>query len=404
MIADIDVAHSEFEGVFAGHKVVLHHTGRSLLSPATVNISSIQLLRSNLAKLKAGVYDYVVIDEFHHAAAKSYRDVIQRLEAPFLLGLTATPYRGDRQDIAELCGHNILVDFDLRSGIDMGILSPYHYFGCFDDVDYSKVSHNGVRYDIKDLERALIIPERDRAIIAKWRERAEGKPTLAFCCSHEHARRVAASFICEGIPTEVYLSDTPVQDRNIVAEKLRKGEIKVVCAVDVLNEGADLPFVECLLFLRPTESRRIFLQQLGRGLRKYVGKPLCTVIDFIGRFKNAYRIVEYQGLLPNDSDEHETPFGSVHAKQQVLNLPLGCQVTFDEKVIDIFARQIFDHRTPTRHNISRILIYHYQRLAASLGRSPTARDVDRYQFLDSSFYKAVFGSWARFRSIIDSEM
>ena len=139
------------------------------------------------------------IHEFHHAVAKSYVDVLARLQPPFLLGMTATPYRSARQDIADLCDHNILVDFDLRSGINMGILSPYHYFGCFDDVDYSKVAHNGIRYDIKDLERALIISERDRAIIAKWRERAEGKPTLAFYCSHEHAKRVAASFVEEGI-------------------------------------------------------------------------------------------------------------------------------------------------------------------------------------------------------------
>jgi superfamily II DNA or RNA helicase len=400
----LDVARSEFEGIFSRQCVVVHTTGKSLLNLGVVNISTIQLLRHNIAKLRPEVFDYLVIDEFHHAAAKSYVDVLARLQPPFLLGMTATPYRGDRQDIAKLCDHNILVDFDLRSGIDMGILSPYHYFGCFDDIDYSKVAHNGIRYDIKDLERALIIPERDRAIIAKWREHAEGKPTLAFCCSHEHAKRVAASFIKEGVPAEVYLSDTSIDDRKAVAEKLRKGKIKVVCAVDVLNEGADIPFVECLLFLRPTESRRIFFQQLGRGLRKCIGKPLCTVIDFIGRFKNAYRIVEYQGLLPTDSDEHEIPFASIQSKKQILNLPLGCDVTFDERVIDIFMRQIVDHRVPTRHNVSRILIHHYQRLAVSLGRMPTAKDVDRYQLLDSSLYNAVFGSWKRFRSIIDGEV
>jgi superfamily II DNA or RNA helicase len=261
----LDVARSEFEGIFSLQQVVPHATGKSLLNPGVVNLSTIQLLSRNTAKLKPGVFDYVVIDEFHHAAAKSYRDILARLQPSFLLGMTATPYRGDRQDIADICDHNILVDFDLRSGIDMGILSPYHYFGCFDDIDYSKVGHNGIRYDIKDLERALIIPERDRAIIAKWQERAEGKPTLAFCCSHEHARRVAASFIKEGISAEVYLSDTSISERKVVAEKLRKGEIKVVCAVDVLNEGADMPFVECLLFLRPTESKGIFFNNSVAG-------------------------------------------------------------------------------------------------------------------------------------------
>ena len=166
----LDVARSEFEGIFSRQSVVVHTAGKSLLNPGAVNISTIQLLRHNLSKLRSNVFDYVVIDEFHHAAAKSYRDVLARLHPPFLLGMTATPYRSDRQDIADICDHNILVDFDLRSGINMGILSPYHYFGCFDDIDYSKVAHNGIRYDIKDLERALIIPERDRAIISKWRE------------------------------------------------------------------------------------------------------------------------------------------------------------------------------------------------------------------------------------------
>ena len=399
----LDVAKSEFEAAFSAPKVAIHIVGKTLDKPGSVNISTIQLLRHNLVRLKPGAFDYVIIDEFHHAAAKSYREVLDRLKPPFLLGLTATPYRGDRQDIAELCGHNVLVDFDLRSGIDMGILSPYHYFGCFDDIDYSKVVHNGVRYNIKDLERALIIPERDRAIIATWREHAEGKPTIAFCCSHEHAKRVAASFNKSGVPAEVYLSETSLQIRRGVADDLRKGTVRVVCAVDVLNEGADMPFVECLLFLRPTESQRIFFQQLGRGLRKYVGKPICTVIDFIGRFKNAYQIVEYQGLLPVDSDAHEIPFGSIQGRKEILNLPLGCQVHFDERVIDIFIRQVLDHKVPTRHNVGRILIYYYQRLAKSLGRKPTAKDVDRYQLLDSSLYRAVFGSWARFQAIVNSE-
>lgn len=124
--------------------------------------------------LKAHNFDYMVVDEFHHAAAKSYRDLIERVRPKFLLGLTATPFRGDRQDIAVLCGGNVLVEYELRNGIELGVLSPYHYFGCFDDIDYSTISHNGTRYDIRDLERALIIPERDAAIIDKWREQGRG--------------------------------------------------------------------------------------------------------------------------------------------------------------------------------------------------------------------------------------
>ena len=398
----LDVAKSEFDAIFSTGSVTVHASGRSLSEPNRVNISTIQLLRHNLPKLKEGLFDYVVIDEFHHAAARSYRDVLSRVKPQFLLGLTATPYRGDRQDIAELCDGNVLVEFDLRSGIEMGILSPYHYFGCFDDVDYSQIAHNGVRYDIRDLERALIIPKRDEAIIRTWRQRADGRPTLAFCCSHKHARRVAERFCKAGVPAKVYLSDTSLDERKSVAEQLLSGRVRVVCAVDVLNEGADMPFVECLLFLRPTESHRIFYQQLGRGLRRYVGKSHCIVIDFIGRFKNAYKIVEYQGLLPLEEEESVHPFRSIGTKKDVLNLPLGCEVHFDESVIDIFCRQLLDPRAATRHNIGRILIYEYQRLAKRLGRQPSTKDVDHNQLLDSSFYRAVFRSWERFQELMRS--
>ncbi len=163
----LDVAQSEFEAVFGRNEVNRHASGSTFTNPRNVNITTIQLLRRNLAKIRPGMFDYLVIDEFHHAAARSYRQLIEKAGPSFLLGLTATPFRGDRQNILELCGHNVLVDFELRAAIEMGILSPYHYFGCFDDIDYRNIRHNGIRYDIRDLERALIIPDRDAAIINK---------------------------------------------------------------------------------------------------------------------------------------------------------------------------------------------------------------------------------------------
>ena len=174
----------------------------------------------------------------------------------------------------KLCNDNVLVDYGLRDGIEFGVLCPYHYFGCFDDVDYSNIRRNGLQYDVRDLERALIIPERDAAIISKWIDKAEGKPTLAFCCSHIHARRVSESFKAADISCEVYLADTSQDDRAELRSRLRTGDLKILCVVDILNEGIDLPFIECLMFLRPTDSKRIFLQQMGRGLRWFVGERL----------------------------------------------------------------------------------------------------------------------------------
>ncbi len=254
----LDVARSEFEAVFGRRNVQRHESASGLRKPSKANLVTVQLLNRNLNSLNLGSFDYVVVDEFHHAAAGSYRRILDQTKQKFLLGLTATPFRGDRQDIFELCGNNALVNFELRTAVESGILSPYHYFGCFDDVDYSKIRHNGTRYDVSDLEKALIVPERDTAIIEMWRKRAADKPTIAFCCSHKHATRVAENFRKNGIPARPYISSTAQDKRASYAKRLASGTLKLLCVVDVLNEGADMPFVECLLFLRPTESKRIF--------------------------------------------------------------------------------------------------------------------------------------------------
>ena len=331
----LNVAQSEFEAVFGKKAVQRYVTGKNFTKAKIVNIATIQLLAANTKTIKNLGFDYLVIDEFHHAAAPSYLRLLDSTEPDFLLGLTATPFRSDRQDILRLCNDNVIVDFELRAGIDMGILAPYQYYGCFDDIDYSSIRHNGLSYYTRDLERALVVPKRDAAVIRTWRQHADGKPTLAFCCSHLHAERVAQHFRDKKIPSEVYISSTSLPDRKVLIDKLANGDVTVLCVVDVMNEGADLPFVECLLFLRPTESQRIFYQQLGRGLRKYSGKSHCTVIDFIGNFKNAYKIVDYQGLLPDLSDDLSTTMKIAHTRKEVFNLPLGCEVHFDDRVIDI---------------------------------------------------------------------
>ena len=226
--------------------------------------------------------------------------------------------------------------------------------------------------------------------------------TIAFCCSQEHARRTALSFRKAGISSAAYISTISPSERIEILQKLANGEIKILCAVDILNEGADIPFVECLLFLRPTESKRIFYQQLGRGLRMYAGKSHCTVIDFIGNFKNAYRIVEYNSLLPSERDESVPDFRSIRSWKEILNLPLNCKVNFDARIIDIFSTQALDPRNATRHSIGRILMYEFEKLEGHLKRSPTTKDVDRNSRLDSSFYIQVFGTWGKFINLYES--
>lgn len=396
----LDVAEREFEDYFPKEKITRHLAGSSLNTPNVINISTIQLLSRNLISIKEKYFDYVVIDEFHHAAAKSYKALLKKAKPNFLLGLTATPFRSDRKDILELCNNNVLANFELRTGIDYGILSPYHYFGCFDDIDYSKISHNGLQYNVKDLERALVIPEREEAIIKKWRELADEKPTIAFCRTQKHATRVAQSFRRAGIPAEIYVSSTDSAERKELIEKLKYGDLKILCVVDVLNEGADIPFVECLLFLRPTESKLLFYQQLGRGLRRSVGKSHCIVIDFIGNFKNAYKILEYQSLLDDEENVRSYYFATPKTFKEIFNLPLGCEVNLDDKVIELFAAQALDPKYATKSNIGKILVYHYQKLARYLRKNPTRKDMDRISILPSSLYVMVFGSWSNFERIM----
>ncbi|WP_290781162.1 DEAD/DEAH box helicase family protein [Hoeflea sp.] len=400
----LEDAESELLALFAPLDVFRFSDKPSVDKLKRINLITIQSLSRNLDIFEGLSVDYMVIDEFHHAAAMSYRRAIDALKPAFLIGLTATPFRGDHKSVLELCNENIVVNFDMREGIELGVLCPYHYYGCFDNIDYTNISHNGNSYSIHDLEKALIIPERDRAIIEKWREKAQGKPTLAFCCSYVHAERVAHSFEKEGVSASVYLSITPRQEHRNLREEFRSGATKILCVVDILNEGVDLPFAECLLFLRPTESRRVFFQQLGRGLRHYVGKNHCTVIDFIGNFKNAYRIVEYQGLDPIDD---EVP-GSGHSysdgmtSKDVLNLPAGCTVEFDERVMTVFGNQTLDPKYATRHNIGKILMHQYMQLERQLGRKPSRMDVDRQCLLGSDLYKMVFGSWRDFEAKLPS--
>jgi superfamily II DNA or RNA helicase len=396
----LDVALSEFEAKFGAENVRRLEGPQSLGNLSRVNIATIALLARHLDKLSTGQFDYLIIDEFHHVAAISYRRVLEKLAPTFLLGLTATPFRGDKQNVLKLCKNAIIVNHALRFGIETGVLCPYHYFGCFDDVDYSQIRHNGLSYDIRDLERALIIPGRDQAIIRKWREKAERKPTIAFCCSINHANRVATSFLEAGIAAVAYTSEISIDQRQRLLSQFKAGNLSVLSVVDVLNEGADMPFVECLLFLRPTESKRIFFQQLGRGLRRYVGKPHCVVIDFIGNFKNAYRIVEYQDLLPFEETESSFFKTRQNVAKNILSLPLDCQVTFDDRVIELFYDQTFDTSFISSHNIRRILMFQYDRLTRRLGHLPTKRELDRNCVLGSDIYATCFGSWNAFEQII----
>jgi superfamily II DNA or RNA helicase len=385
----LEGAHTEYNIEFDDSDLNFLTTSDKNFKLQKVNFITIQLLNNTYLNFKRDDFDYIIIDEFHHAVAKSYRTIINHFNYKFLLGLTATPFRQDQIDILALCDGNIVVNYELRDGIEAGILSPYHYYGLFDTVDYTKIRHKGEQYDINDLEKALVLAERNESIIKIWKEKALNKPSIGFCCSQLHASRCYESFTQNGISSALYISSTGTERRKKIIDEFKNGIVKVIFTVDVFNEGVDFPFVECLLFLRPTESKRIFLQQLGRGLRRFHGKSNAIVLDFIGNFINAFKIVEYFGLTSNINDDY-TGILTPKTFKEIYNLPLGCEIFFDEQVINIFSLQYLDKRNITRHNIHRIIIQQFVNLCLRLKRIPSWREIDRFCPIKSTIYKMFF--------------
>jgi len=252
---------------------------------ASVLFASVHTLAANLHRFAPDRFDYVVVDEFHHAAARSYRRVIDHFQPAFLLGLTATPNRMDGADLLALCSDNLVYECPLTEGVERGDLSPFRYFGVADDVDYTSIPWRGGRFDPAALTEAVETQERAEHALDVWRGKGGGR-TIVFCVTVGHADFMAEFFRRNGVAAVAVHSGSASAPRAGSVEQLRAGELQVICTVDVFNEGLDVPEVDTVLMLRPTESPVVFLQQLGRGLRRSDGKDALTVIDFIGNHRS----------------------------------------------------------------------------------------------------------------------
>jgi superfamily II DNA or RNA helicase/HKD family nuclease len=312
-------------------------------------------------------FDYIVIDEFHHAAAKSYRGILEYFKPKFLLGLTATPYRMDMKDIFSLCGNNVIYEIHLKDAINRGLLSPFKYYGIYDETDYEPIKIKNGRYDISELEKVLSTSSRADLVFGKYRH-YRGKRALAFCTSIRHAEFMAEYFIRKGIKAAAVHSgssgNAATMKRYEALKSLEKREIEIIFAVDIFNEGVDIPDLDTVLFLRPTESFVVFLQQLGRGLRKAEGKPHLTVLDFIGNYKRAHNI---PGLLSGENPLEEGKWRRKRIDE--MDFPDGCSVQFDMKLVDIFYQM--SKRDPLKKRIRD----EYLRLKENMGRRPTRMDL-----------------------------
>lgn len=312
------------------------YTGQEKTPDAEIVFASVRTLgRSrHLDAFDEAAFDYIVVDEFHHAAAVTYRRILDHFDPRFLLGLTATPERTDGGDLLALCGENLVYRRDLAEGIRRELLAPFRYFGVPDDVDYQNIPWRSTRFDEQALENALATQTRAQNALEQWREKVGPRSrTLAFCCSKRHADFMAAYFRDAGLRVASVHSGDGSDPRTASLEALRSGELDVVFAVDMFNEGVDLPNVDAIMMLRPTESRILWLQQFGRGLRRSEGKAHVTVVDYIGNHRTF--LTKPQALLALGASHAELAHALDQLQAGELELPPGCEVTYELEAINV---------------------------------------------------------------------
>lgn len=252
-------------------------------------------------------FDVVVVDEFHHAAAPTYTRLLARLKPRVLLGLTATPERTDGEDILRYFDGRIAAELRLWDALDRGLLSPFHYFGLHDNTDLSSIKWSRRGYDLEQLQTLYTGNDARANLVIQevWdKHRAAGAMrALGFCVSVDHARYMARRFTAAGLPSEALSASSTTDERRAAIAALRQGQLRALFTVDLFNEGVDIPEVDTILMLRPSESALVFMQQLGRGLRRHADKDCVTVLDFIGTARREFRFdLRYRALTGESRD------------------------------------------------------------------------------------------------------
>ncbi len=315
--------------------------------------ASVQSLHAaNLQDLPPDHFDIVIVDEFHHAAAPSYRRLLDHIAPRELLGLTATPERSDDLSILHWFGDRIAAELRLWDAIDQQRLCPFMYFGIHDGLDLTDIPwRRGQGYDVTALSNLYTSTDAwARTVVQEVTRLADDPATmkaLGFCVSIEHARFMAAHFTRHGLPAVAVWGDSPQSDRKAALADLAAGKVRVVFSVDLFNEGVDVPAVDTLLMLRPTESPTLFLQQLGRGLRRSPNKSVCTVLDFVGTHRREFRFDRrYRALLGGTRRDIERL-----VRQGFPFLPAGCYMHLDAKASEVVLaslREAIPSRWPAR--------------------------------------------------------
>jgi len=381
-----------FRRCFANASIGFHVGAKSNLEADFVFASVQKIGRAaNLAALDPAAFDYVIIDEAHHVHARTYRRLVDRLQPAFLLGLTATPDRADAADILGLFDDHLAFRADLGVGIEAGHLAPFSYFGIADTTDYKPIPWRNRRFDPSELADAVQTQARMEKLWQSWGEHP-GSRTLVFCCSIAHAKFATDWLLERGVNCACVHSGPDSDDRDVAIEALQQGELEAVCSVDLFNEGVDVPAVDRVVMLRPTESPVVFLQQLGRGLRVARDKAKLTVIDFVGNHR--VFLDRVRTLLNTLAPQAESPSlaALLGVGQLALpggGLPAGCSIDIELEAIDLLRKLL-----PS--GARNALVRTYRELKASRGRRPSAGELFRRGLNPGSVRSGGGAGWLRF--------
>ncbi len=347
--------------------------------------ASIQTLGrlEHLRRFSPDEFDYIVVDEFHHAAARSYRELLDYFSPQFLLGLTATPERSDGGDLLSLCGENLVFRCDLYEGVSRELLSPFHYFGVPDEVDYEHIPWRSSRFDEEALTTAVATTSRANNALNELRKHGQG-PAIGFCASQRHADFMAGHFKQAGLKTAAVHSGPSSAPRTSSLEALARGDLDILFAVDMFNEGVDVPNIGTVLILRPTESTILFLQQLGRGMRKF-GDKVLRVIDYIGNHR--IFLTKARALLLASEGDRSLLQRLEAVAAGDFPLPPGCKVTYDLEALDML-RAMLSARAGSNEAEAWYLDFRTR-----MGERPTASEFSQAGFHPS---RTGHGSWFSF--------
>ncbi len=298
------------------------------------------LAQQDLAAIDPHAFDVVIVDEFHHATAPTYRRLLDHLQPRELIGLTATPERTDADDILHYFDNHISVELRLWDALERGLLSPFQYFGLSDKTDLSSEPWSRRGYDMTALQNLYTGNDaRVSLVLQQIQNKLRDVNTmkaLGFCVSIEHARFMARKFSDANLPSAAVTADTESEERKEAVQSLENGTLRALFTVDLFNEGVDIPSVDTLLFLRPTESALVFMQQLGRGLRRFEGKDCVTVLDFIGQSHRRFRFdLRYRAITGTTRTEV-----TKQIQQGFPFLPAGCTMQLDRVAKEIVLENL----------------------------------------------------------------